>query len=67
MFEKAITTTDITERNKLYEEAEQIAVSEAPVLFIFYDEDYRLLQPYVRNYKLDPMHRVNFRRVWLDK
>ena len=67
LFEKAITTTDITERNKLYEEAEQIAVSEAPVLFIFYDEDYRLLQPYVRNYKLDPMHRVNFRRVWLDK
>jgi peptide/nickel transport system substrate-binding protein len=67
LFEKAIATTDINERNKLYEEAEQIAVSEAPVLFIYYDEDYRLLQPYVRGYALDPMHRVNFRRVWLDK
>jgi len=67
LFEKAISTTDIGERNKLYEQAEQIAVSEAPVLFIFYDEDYRLLQPYVRGYALDPMHRVNFRTLWLDK
>jgi oligopeptide transport system substrate-binding protein len=67
LFEKAISTTDVDERNKLYEQAEQLAVSEAPVLFIFYDEDYRLLQPYVRQYKLDPMHRVNFRRVWMDK
>ncbi len=67
LFEKAISTIDIAERNKLYEEAELIAVSEAPVLFIFYDEDYRLLQPYVRGYVLDPMHRVNFRHTWLDK
>jgi oligopeptide transport system substrate-binding protein len=67
LFEKAISTTDITERNKIYEQAEQLAVSEAPVLFIFYDEDYRLLQPHVRQYRLDPMNRVNFRSVWLDK
>jgi len=67
LFEKAIMTTDMAERYKLYEQAEQIAVSEAPVLFIFYDEDYRLLQPYVRGYALDPMHRVNFRHLWLDK
>ncbi len=67
LFEKAISTIDLTERNKLYEQAEQIAVNDAPVLFIFYDEDYRLLQPYVRGYELDPMNRVNFRRLWLDK
>ena len=45
----------------------QIAVSEAPLLFIFYDEDYRLIQPYVNGYPLDPMHRVNMRYVWLNK
>lgn len=67
LFEKAITTMDPVERTKLYEEAEQIGVSEAPVLFIFYDEDYRLLQPYVRGYALDPMHRINCRYLWLDK
>lgn len=67
LFEKAIKLGNIDERNRVYQEAEQLAVSEAPVLFIFYDEDYRLLQPYVRGYALDPMHRVNCRKLWLDK
>jgi peptide/nickel transport system substrate-binding protein len=67
LFEKALATTDINERNRIYEEAEQIAVDEAPLLFIYYDEDYRLVQSYVRGYALDPMHRVNMRFTWLDK
>lgn len=67
LFEKAIATTDIAERNRLYEEAEQLAVNDAVVLFIYYDEDWRLIQPYVRGYALDPMHRVNMRFIWLDK
>lgn len=67
IFEKAIATTDRAERYKLYLQAEQIAVSQAPMMFIYYDEDYRLLQSYVIGYALDPMHRVNFRYLWLDK
>ena len=67
IFEKAIKTIDKTERYKLYLEAEQLAVSEAPMLYIFYNEDFRLLQPYIRGYTLDPMNRVNFRFLWLDK
>jgi peptide/nickel transport system substrate-binding protein len=67
IFEKAIGTTDKTQRFALYLEAEQIAVSEAPMLYIYYDEDYRLLQNYVKGYALDPMHRVDFRHLWLDK
>ena len=47
--------------------AEQIAVSQSPMMFIYYDEDYRLIQSYVHGYALDPMHRVNFRHLWLDK
>jgi peptide/nickel transport system substrate-binding protein len=67
LFEKAIATVDNTERYKLYHEAEQLAVNEAPLLFIYYDIDYRLLQPYVHGHALDPMHRVNMRWTWLDK
>lgn len=67
LFERAIATTDIKERNRLYEEAEQIAVNDAPMLFLYYDEDWRLVQPFVRGYALDPMHRVNMRFTWLDK
>jgi peptide/nickel transport system substrate-binding protein len=67
LFEKAIATTDQAERYKLYEQAEQIAISQAPMLLIYYDEDYRMLQPYVKGYALDPMHRVDMRYLWLDK
>ena len=67
LFERAITITDITERNKVYHEAEQIAVNDAPLMFIYYDIDFRLEQSYVRGHALDPMHRVNFRWTWLDK
>ncbi|MDZ4712717.1 MAG: ABC transporter substrate-binding protein [bacterium] len=67
IFEQAIATTDQAERYKLYLQAEQIAVSQAPMMLIYYDEDYRLVQQYVKGYSLDAMHRVNFRHLWLDK
>lgn len=67
LFEEAITKTDRNERYKLYLQAEQLAMNDAPMMIIFYDEDYRLLQSYVKGFPLDPMHRVNCRRTWLDK
>ena len=67
LFEKAIATVDIAERNRLYEQAEQLAVNDAVCLFIYYDEDWRLVQSFVRGFALDPMHRVNMRFTWLDK
>lgn len=67
LFEKAIATTDVKERSRLYEEAEQLAVNDAVCLFIYYDEDWRLIQSFVRGFALDPMHRVNMRFTWLDK
>jgi oligopeptide transport system substrate-binding protein len=67
LFEKALKISDRTERYKIYQQAEQIAVGEAPMLFIFYDVDLRLVQSYIRGYALDPMHRVNMRYTWLDK
>lgn len=67
LFEAALKVSDRTERYKLYQQAEQLAVDEAPMLLIFYDVDLRLVQPFVRGYALDNMHRVNMRYTWLDK
>lgn len=67
LFEKAIGTVDVSERSRLYEQAEQLAVNDAVCLFIYYDEDWRLIQSFVRGFALDPMHRVNMRFTWLDK
>jgi peptide/nickel transport system substrate-binding protein len=67
LFEQALKISDRTERYKIYQQAEQIAVNEPPVLFIFYDVDLRLVQSFIRGFALDPMHRVNMRYTWLDK
>lgn len=67
LFEEAISKTDQSERYNLYYQAEQLAISQAPMMIIFYEEDYRLVQSYVKGFPLDAMHRVNMRRLWLDK
>ncbi len=67
LFDKAIATPDETARMKLYAQAENIAVQESPQIPLYYEEHYRLLQPYVRDYPLDPMSRVDLKWVWLDK
>ena len=46
-------------RNLLYLQADQAVVDDAAVIPLFYDKDYRLLQPYVRNFPQNPMeHRI---------
>lgn len=67
IFEKAISTPNTAERLALYKQAEQLAVSDAPMMFIFHDEDYRLLQPYVRGYMQNPMDKRPYVGVWFDK
>ena len=67
LFARAIVTLDDAQRFQLYAEAEQIAVSDAPMLFLFHDMDYRLVQPWVKGYDGgNPMDRRDFRSVWFD-
>jgi oligopeptide transport system substrate-binding protein len=66
VFEKAITTTDRAQRMELYKKAEQIAMDQAPMLLIIHDEDYRFIQPYVRDYPNNAMDRLMLHAVWFD-
>jgi oligopeptide transport system substrate-binding protein len=66
-FYDALATTDETQRLGLYAKAENIAAFEAPAIPLFYEEHYRLLQPFVRDNPLDPMNRIDLKYVWLDK
>lgn len=66
LFEQALATADDAERMKLYARAEQIAVNDAPMLWIFHDLDFRLVQPWVRNYFSNPMDRRDLTAVWFD-
>lgn len=67
IFEAALATGDRQRRLELYAEAEQVAVDDAPMLWILYDMQFRLLQPYVRNYNTNAMNRIDLRAVWLDR
>ncbi len=67
LFYQAIATTDETKRMELYAQAESIAAYEAPSIPLFYEEHYRLLQPWVRDNPLDPMNRIDLKYVWMDK
>ncbi|MBI2794392.1 MAG: ABC transporter substrate-binding protein [Ignavibacteria bacterium] len=67
VFERAIVTTVRTERMNLYREAEQIAIDDAPMLLIIHDEDYRFVQPYVRDYPNNAMDQLKLHAVWFDK
>ena len=66
LFEQALATNDDAQRIALYEQAEQIAVNDAPMLFIYHDLDYRMVQPYVRGYTSNAMDRRVFKYAWFD-
>jgi peptide/nickel transport system substrate-binding protein len=66
LFEQALSTLDDAARYALYAQAEQIAVNDAAMLWIFHDLDYRMVQPYVRGYSSNAMDRRDLLETWFD-
>ena len=64
LFERALSTTNREERMKLYRQAEQIAIDNAPMLLILNDEDFRFVQPYVKGHPHNAMDRTNHHRTY---
>ena len=65
ILKKALNTIDEDERNQLYLKADQLAIDDAIIIPLYYAEEYRLLQPYVRNFPQNPMEYRQFREVFL--
>lgn len=63
-FDAAVATVDETQRNLLYAKADQQVIDDAVVLPIYYDVDYRLLQPNVRNCPQNAMEQRDFSEVY---
>jgi ABC-type oligopeptide transport system substrate-binding subunit len=53
--EKARTEQDPEERLKLYQEAEQLIINDAPWVPLFYEVEYWLTKPYVKGMIYPPM------------
>ena len=64
LFDEAVSTIDEKKRNELYTLADQQVINDAVVLPIYYDVDFRLLQPYVRNCPQNASEQRDFTEVY---
>ncbi len=66
LLEQARTERDVNKRIAMYQQAEQMIVDDAPVLFTVHWIDYVLVKPYVKGYVLTPIDISLERYLWLD-
>ncbi|MBT3188734.1 MAG: peptide ABC transporter substrate-binding protein [Anaerolineae bacterium] len=66
LLEFARVEQDVTTRIEMYQQAEQIIVNEAPVLFTTHSLSYQLVKPYVKGYVFTPIDMPIERYMWLE-
>jgi peptide/nickel transport system substrate-binding protein len=64
-FNNAVATVDEKQRNILYAKADQQAIDDAVVLPTYYDIDFRLLQPNIRNFPQNAMEYRECSQVYM--
>ncbi len=67
LLNSALKTLSFDERNQKYAAADQYVINDAPIMPIFYEKSFRLLQPYVNNFYQNPMEYRSFRAVNFNK
>jgi oligopeptide transport system substrate-binding protein len=65
LFDAGSAAKTTEEANKIFLQAEQLMMKDAPVLVLWYDENYRLSQSRVRNFFTNPMRYLDFSSVYL--
>ena len=66
LLEAARVEQDVTKRIEMYQQAEQMIVDDAPVLFTTHSLSYRLVKPYVKGYVFTPIDVPIERYMWLE-
>ena len=65
LYEKGLKAQTTAEAYKHFVEAEKVAMADAPVVVLWYDEAYRLMQPYVKNFPNNAMQYRDFTTVYM--
>src|SRR5438045_9025029 len=65
LFERALAETTDTLRYKLYQQADQVMIDDAPVVPLWYDEVIHLVQPNVKGFEPNSLNLLELRRVSL--
>ncbi len=63
LYDKATSTADLNERNKLYEEMDRIMIDHAPVVPLYYDEIIRFIQPNVTGLSINAENLLELKHV----
>ena len=66
-FNEALNAKSIEEANNAFKKAEKILMREAPIIVLWYDEGYRLIHSYVKNFPNNPMQYRDFSEVYYKK
>lgn len=66
LFEKAIAETNDSLRFRLYRQADQLMMRDAPVVPLWYDVAVHLVQPYVRGFRPNALNLLELRRAFFD-
>jgi peptide/nickel transport system substrate-binding protein len=67
LYEKALNAKSIKEANEYFKLAEIQLMMDAPVIILWYDEGYRLVQSYVKNFPNNPMQYRDLSDVYFQK
>ena len=65
LYEAALSEKNDSLRYKIYQQADQLMIKDAPVVPLWYDMVIRLVQPYVKNFTPNSLNLLELRRVKL--
>ena len=66
LFSYALKEIDSKKRFDLYRQADQVQIDDAAIMPIFYDENYRLIQSYVKNFDANAMEYRDLVNVYFE-
>jgi len=66
-YERALEAKSIDEANELFKKAEIKLMEDAPVIILWYDEGYRLIKSYVKDFPNNPMQYRDLGRVYFEE
>ncbi|QHT67901.1 ABC transporter substrate-binding protein [Rhodocytophaga rosea] len=67
LYDQALNAKSVEEANSYFLQAEQILMNDAPIVVLWYDEGYRLIQSYVKNFPNNPMQYRDLSEVYLEQ
>lgn len=67
LFRKALTAENDSVRFKLYQQADQLMMNDAPVVPLWYDEVVRFVQPYVKDFEPNALNLLELRQTKIEK